>query len=114
MRRIYRECNYPTTFTDEELENVRQYLNYSFTVLADIKPDKPLCPKLHVRQDWKCLTKQQKRRTINVWKRMYELGIVQRMADLHVKRWPAWHKSSEAILGHRWLFNEFENQLILV
>src|SRR4051794_23999267 len=74
VQRIYRECNYPTTFTDEELENVRQFLNYSFTVLADIKPDKPLCPKLHVRHDWKCLSQQQKKRVTNVWKKMYKRG----------------------------------------
>ena len=62
VQRIYRDCNYPTVFSEEELENVRQFLNYSFTVLADIKPDKPLCPKLHVRQDWKCLSQKQKTR----------------------------------------------------
>ena len=68
VRRIYSNCNHPKQFTYEELENVRQFLNYSFTVLADIKPDKPLCHKLHVRHDWKCLSQQQKQRVTNVWK----------------------------------------------
>ena len=74
VQRIYRDCNYPKHFTEEQLENVRQYLNTSFTRLADIKPDKPLCPKLHVRQDWKCLSQQQRRRVVNVWKEMYREG----------------------------------------
>ena len=95
-------------FTEEELENVRQFLNYSFTVLADIKPDKPLCPKLHVRQDWKCLTEQQKSRVVDVLEKMYKRGDVQRLTDLHVKYWPAWHKTPEFLPGHRWINNEIE------
>ena len=73
VQRIYRDCNYPKHFTEE---NVIQFINYSFTVLADIKPDKPLCPKLHVRQDWKCLSQQQKTRVVNVWKQMYIVCFV--------------------------------------
>ena len=114
VQRIYEKCNYPTVFTEEQLENVRQFLNYSFTVLADIKPDKPLCPKLHVRHDWKCLTEQQKTRVINVWKQMYERGDVQRLADLHVKHWPAWHKGPEILPSHRWFTNEFERIMLSI
>ena len=108
VKRIYRDCNHPKHFTEEELENVRQFLNYSFTVLADIKPDKPLCPKLHVRQDWKCLSQQQRRRVVDVWEVMYKKGDVQRLTDLHVKTWPAWHKTAEFLPGHRWFANNFE------
>ena len=108
IQRIYRDCNHPKHFTEEELENVRQFLNYSFTVLADIKPDKPLCPKLHVRQDWKCLTHQQRRRVVDVWEEMYKRGDVQNLTDIHVKYWPAWHKTPEFLPGHRWLNFEFE------
>ena len=108
VQSIYRDCNYPKHFTEEELENVRQFLNYSFTVLADIKPDKPLCPKLHVRQDWKCLSQQQRRRVVNVWKQMYGNGDIQRLTEFHVKYWPAWHKSTEFFASHRWFVNRFE------
>ena len=108
VKRIYSGCNHPTHFTDYELENVRQFLNYSFTVLADIKPDKPLCRKIHVRQDWKCLTQHQKERVSNVWKIMYKKGDIQLLADLHAKVWPAWHKTMEAGPSHRWLITEFE------
>ena len=111
VKRIYSDCNHPTEFTEEELENVRQFLNYFFTVLADIKPEKPLCPKLHVRQDWKCLTEEKKSRVVNVWKQMYEKGIIQNLTDIHVKYWPEWHKTVEFILGHRWLSNELDKAM---
>ena len=108
VQNIYHECNGPKEFSEEELENVRQFLNYSFTVLADIKPDKPLCPKLHVRQDWKCLSQQQKTKVVNVFKKMYERGDVHRLADVHVKVWPAWHKTPEFFPSHRYFAIEFE------
>ena len=82
---INKECNNQTTFKDEELENVRQFLNNSFTVLADIKPDKPLCPKLHIRQDWMCLTQQQKDRVHEVWKIMFLNGDIQKYFSTQLK-----------------------------
>ena len=84
-KRIFRKCNHDTKFTDEELEKVRQYLNYTFNHLADIKPDKPLCDKLLVRQDWKCLTKDQKRKVVDVWRQLYAQGTMNYLAEIHLK-----------------------------
>ena len=108
VKKIYRECNHDTNFTDQELEKVRQYLNYSFTQLADIKPDKPLCDKILVRQDWKCLTKTQRDRLAEVWRQLYDEGLFHYLADIHYKNWPAWHKTPEFVTSHRWLYNQLE------
>ena len=111
VKKIYRDCNHDTNFTDEELETVGQYLNYSFTQLADIKPDKPLCDKILVRQDWKCLTKSQKDRLVDVWHQLYYKGFFHYIADLHVRYWPAWHKCPEFVSIHRWLYKQLEAQM---
>ena len=109
--RIFRTCNHDTNFTDKDLETVRLNLNYTFTHLADIKPDKPLCDKLLVRQDWKCLTKLQKDRVANTWKQLYEEGTINYLAELHKKWWPSWHKSGEFLASHRWSINYLEKAM---
>ena len=109
--RIFWKCNHDTNFTDKELEIVRQYLNYTFTQLADVKPDKPLCDKILVRQDWKCLTKSQKDRVANTWKQLYADGTIQYLSDLHQKWWPSWHKSPEFLASHRWSNNQLEKAM---
>ena len=86
-KRIFNKCNHDTKFTDKELETVRQYLNYTFTQLADIKPNKPLCDDILVRQDWKCLTKSQKYRVANTWKQLYTHGNIKYLAELHRTWW---------------------------
>ena len=102
---INKNCNNPTTFKDEELENLRQFLNNSFTVLADIKPDKPLCPKLHVRQDWDCLTQQQKDRVHEVWKIMFLNGDIQKFSALNSKRWQSCKVSIRPVFD--WIVHYF-------
>ena len=41
-------------------------------------------------------------------KYMYKRGDIQRLADLHYKTWPAWHKTPEGAPAHRWFTTEFE------
>ena len=45
---------------------------------------------------------------------MYESGVIQGLTDLHVKTWPAWHKTVEFIPTHRWFVNEFEKAMRII
>jgi hypothetical protein len=78
---------------------------------ASVKPVKPPCKKLYVRKDFKCLTHKEKKHVINLFKRMYEKGVMDKFAEIHERYWSSAHKSSEAIMWHRWFTNEMEKEM---
>ena len=45
------------------------------------------------------------------WKRLYDNGFIQRLTDIHVKHWPAWHKTGEFEPSHRWINNQLEKAM---
>jgi len=66
--RIHRECNHERSFTEQEIENVRLYIQNRFLTEPKIKPVRPACKKLHVRRDFKRLTHEERCDVIEVFK----------------------------------------------
>lgn len=46
-----------------------------------------------------------------MFKKMYERGVMDKFAEIHERYWPSAHKSSEAIMWHRWFTNEMEKEM---
>jgi hypothetical protein len=75
MRKLFRKCNHESSFTDEEIENARKYIQNRFTKTG--QEGRP-CGKLRVRKDVKCLTKQELNEFIHVFKNLYDNGVIDR------------------------------------
>ncbi len=75
MRKIFRECNHESSFTEQEIENARKYIQDRFW---KTNPEKPPCSRLRVRKDIKCLSKKELNDFIYVFKQLYKTGIIDR------------------------------------
>ncbi len=109
--RIHRECNHEMSFTEQEIENARLYIQNRFLTEPKIKPVRPACQKLYVRKDFKCLTHEEKIDVIEVFKQLYRNGVMDRLTWIHTNYWPATHKFAEAYIWHRWFINVLEKEM---
>jgi hypothetical protein len=73
--KVFRECNHETSFTEEEIENARIYIQQKF---AKTFPERRPCSQLHVRKDIKCLTKNEMHDFVAVMKHLYANGVIDR------------------------------------
>jgi len=48
---------------------------------------------------------------IDVFKKLYQNGVMDRFAKLHAKYWPSTHKANEGAIWHRWFLNELEKEM---
>jgi hypothetical protein len=74
-RKVFRECSHETSFTEEEIENARIYIQAKF---GKTFPERRPCSRLHVRKDVKCLTKNEMHDFIAVMKQLYANGVIDR------------------------------------
>lgn len=72
---------------------------------------RPVCKKLHVRKDVKCLTDRELSELIDAFQQLYKRGIMDKFSLIHAAYWPATHKFAEGIPWHRWHVNELEKEL---
>lgn len=111
IQSIYHNCPLNPDITDEEVEKARIYIQKRFMNLADFRPVRPPCKKLHVRRNFKCLTEEERQEVMNAFKALLDNGVVGKLAALHWKYWGEIHKFGEFIPWHRWFVNEFEKKL---
>ncbi|XP_054161634.1 uncharacterized protein LOC128959653 [Oppia nitens] len=107
--KIYRQCTHESEFTEQEIENVRQYLIKRF---AKTGPIRQPCKRLHVRKDIKCMSKVEVQKLIEMFKRLYATGFMDYMTAFHLKSWPQVHKYGEGLPWHRWFINEMEKEMM--
>ncbi len=81
MRKIFRECNHESSFTEQEIENARKYIQDRFW---KTKPEKPPCSRLRIRKDVKCLPKKELNDFIYVFKQLYKTGVIDRQYILTI------------------------------
>jgi tyrosinase len=72
---------------------------------------KPVCKRLRVRKDIKCLTELELSELIDAFQELYRRGIMDRFSLIHAAYWPATHKFAEGITWHRWHVNQIEREL---
>ena len=108
---IYKKCHQETSFTDEEVENVRLYLVKKFSKTGPIREP---CKRLHVRKDIKCLSDKEFNDFVAVIKQLHASGFMDRMTDIHHKYWAAVHKYSVGNLWHRWFIVLFEKEMLRI
>ena len=109
-RNVYARCNHQSEFSAIELENARIYLQDHMRK-ANFPPTQPLCERLFVRKDIKCLTDSEKREFVRVIRQMYLSGVINRIADIHQRYWPETHKAAEFAVFHRWINHELEKEM---
>ncbi len=81
MRKIFRDCNHESSFTEQEIENARKYIQDRFW---KTKPEKPPCSRLRIRKDVKCLPKKELNDFIYVFKQLYKTGVIDRQYILTI------------------------------
>ena len=111
-KQIHLGCTNTYQATDEEVEKARIYIQENMMKKASYPPSLPPCPKLYVRRNFKCLTHEERVRVIEVIQKLYEKGFMWELAEIHAKCWVPWHKSVEALNGHRWLAHKLEMAMI--
>jgi tyrosinase len=107
--KIYRECNHESQFTAEEIDNAGKYIQQRY---AKTNPKKPPCSKFHVRKNIKCLTESERKKFIDVFKKLYDTGVIDEFTKIHSTNWPGAHKFTEGIIWHRWITNELEKKML--
>ena len=110
-QKIYRECHHATSFTEEELENVRLFLQKKF---SKTRPIGEPCKRLHVRKDIKCLSEEEFQDFVAVIKEMHGSGFMDRMTLIHHNSWPAVHKYGVGLPWHRWFIMLFEKEMLRI
>ena len=108
---LYHKCRQATTFTDEEVENVRLFLQQKFSKTHPIGEP---CKRLHVRRDIKCLSDEEFGDFVAVVKQMYESGFMDRMTAIHHGIWPMVHKYDMGNPWHRWFVMVFEKEMLRI
>ena len=105
---IHDECHHQTKFTEKELDAVLYYLQERF---GRTGPRKPPCKKLHVRKNFKCLSKKEIAEFVEVNKALYDNGVMDLLSLVHGTYWPYIHKFGEVVPWHRWHINQFEKEM---
>ena len=47
------------------------------------------------------MSHEERERVIKVAQQLYANGFMAEIAEIHAKCWPAWHTTSEGLMGHR-------------
>ena len=108
---IYHKCHQSTTFTDKELENVRQFLQKKY---SKKRPIRKLCKRLHVRKDIKCLSDKEFQDFVAVIRQMHKSGFMDKMTEIHHNYWSSVHKYSVGNLWHQWFLMVFEKEMLRI
>ena len=108
---IYKKCHHETTFTDEEVENAKLFIQNKFSKTRPI--GKP-CERLNVRKDIKCLSDSEIEDLVAVIRQMHESGFMDKMTEIHHRLWPAVHKYDVGVNWHRWFIMVFEKEMLRI
>lgn len=111
IKRVHMDCNHENSFTYEEIENARIYLQNRF---SKTNPRRRPCRQLRVRKDIKCLSKSELNDLIDVFKKLYENGVFDKFTHIHATHWSATHKFGDALNWHRWFINEMEKEMLKI
>ena len=105
---VHQGCLNKYVPTEAEIERARIYIQDKFNKESAYPPTIAPCPKLYVRRNFKCMSHEERIKVINVIKQLYTNGFMWELAQIHAKCFVPWHKSSEGIVGHRWIITKLE------
>jgi hypothetical protein len=111
FKKICKDCNQDTDFTDDEIQRAGRYIQKRFSIT---NPSKPPCARFHVRKDIKCLTDSELKSFIKVFKQLYFDGTIDEFTAIHVRYWAGMHKFVEIGISHRWLMSELEKRMMAI
>jgi hypothetical protein len=108
---LHCQCHQRTQWTQEEVDNVKRYLQSRFYYESGVKPVRRPCKSVYIRKNWKCLSHSERRRFVYAIRKLYERGVMQAYSELHNRWWAATHKTEEFEPFHRALYLALEREI---